>query len=64
LAEAPYIREIIDTWSPEKAQAYAEQGYVHYHELVRVEDASLHPDKVIWSKYLPGNGVAPVPPFC
>lgn len=42
---------IIDTWSPEKADAYAARGYVHYHELVSVADGSEHPTKVVWLKH-------------
>jgi selenium-binding protein 1 len=43
---------IIDTWTPEKAERYAARGYVHYHELVRVSDGSLHPMKVVWFKHI------------
>ena len=46
------VHGIIDTWSEEKAAAYAERGYIHYHELVSVEDGSLHPDKVVWLKHM------------
>ncbi len=42
---------IIDTWSEEKAQNYAARGYVHYHELLSVEDGTLHPSKVGWFKH-------------
>lgn len=42
---------IIDEWSMEKARWYASQGYVHYHELVKVSDGSKHPTKVIWLKH-------------
>jgi hypothetical protein len=45
------VHAIIDTWSPEKAASYADQGYVHYHELVSVENGSLHPNKVVWLKH-------------
>jgi selenium-binding protein 1 len=45
------VHAIIDTWSMEKAEAYAERGYVHYHELISVDDGSLHPDKVVWLKH-------------
>jgi selenium-binding protein 1 len=45
------VNGIIDTWSAEKAQAYAARGYVHYHELLKVSDASLHPTKVVWLKH-------------
>jgi selenium-binding protein 1 len=43
---------IIDTWTADKAERYAEKGYVHYHELVRVDDGSLHPDKVVWFRHI------------
>jgi hypothetical protein len=46
------VHAVIDTWSAEKAEAYAEQGYIHYHELVSVEDGALHPSKVVWLKHI------------
>ncbi|MDX1688860.1 MAG: hypothetical protein R3248_12835 [Candidatus Promineifilaceae bacterium] len=45
------VHAIIDTWSVEKAEAYAERGYIHYHELISVEDGTLHPSKVAWLKH-------------
>lgn len=45
------VDAIIDTWTEEKAERCAARGYVHYHELVSVEDGSLHPDKVVWLKH-------------
>lgn len=45
------VRGIVDTWSSEKASRYAQLGYVHYHELVRVSDGALHPSKVVWLKH-------------
>lgn len=45
------VHGIIDTWTQEKAEQYASQGYVHYHELVSVADGSLHPTKVVWLKH-------------
>ncbi len=45
------VHAIIDTWSEEKAESYARLGYVHYHELIRVSDDSLHPYKVVWLKH-------------
>ncbi len=42
---------IIDTWTEEKADWYAENGYVHYHMLVSVDEGELHPDKVVWLKH-------------
>ena len=32
------VNGIIDIWSEEKAADYADQGYIHYHELVSVEN--------------------------
>ena len=45
------VHAIIDTWSAEKAAAYASLGYVHYHELVSVAEGTLHPTKVLWLKH-------------
>lgn len=45
------VHAVIDTWSAEQAAAYADRGYVHYHELVSVEDGSLHPTKVVWLRH-------------
>lgn len=45
------VHGIIDTWSPEKATKYASKGYIHYHELVKVSDGSLHPNKVVWLRH-------------
>ena len=41
----------IDMWSEMKAVMYARRGYVHYHELIRVSDGVLHPNKVVWLKH-------------
>lgn len=46
------VRAVIDTWSPQKAQRYAARGFVHYHELVRVSDGALHPNKVVWLQHI------------
>ena len=46
------VHAIIDTWSEEKAADYAERGYLHYHELVSVDDGTLHPTKVVWLKHI------------
>jgi len=46
------VKGTIDTWSPEKAKQYAAQGYVHYHELVKVSDGTQHPTKVLWLKHI------------
>jgi hypothetical protein len=45
------VDAIIDTWSPAKAERYASRGYVHYHELAKVNDGTLHPSKVVWLKH-------------
>ena len=45
------VHAIIDTWTPEQAEYYASRGYVHYHELVKVDGEELHPDKVVWLKH-------------
>jgi hypothetical protein len=39
-------------WTEEKAALYASRGYVHYHELERVFDGTLHPNKVLWLKHV------------
>ena len=41
----------IDTWTEEKAASYASRGYVHYHELEKVSDGAMHPNKVVWLKH-------------
>lgn len=45
------VEAIIDVWTPDKAEDYASKGYVHYHELVKVSDGSLHPTKIVWLKH-------------
>jgi hypothetical protein len=45
------VEAVIDTWSLEKAFDYASEGFVHYHELIRVTDGTEHPDKVVWLKH-------------
>jgi selenium-binding protein 1 len=61
---------IIDTWSLEKAEAYYERGYVHYHEFRSVANGELHPNKVAWLKHtavsrftLDGGPGQPDPPY-
>lgn len=46
------VHGVIDTWSTENAASYARRGYTHYHELVKVEDGSLHPSKVLWLRHI------------
>jgi len=64
------VHAIIDTWTQEKAEMYADRGYVHYHEFVTVTNGTLHPDKVAWLKHtartsftLDGGPGAPNPPY-
>jgi len=45
------VHGVIDKWSPKLAARYASRGYVHYHELVSVDDGSLHPTKVVWLRH-------------
>ena len=45
------VHAIIDTWSEEKAANYASRGYVHYHELITVNDGTPHATKVVWLKH-------------
>ena len=45
------VEGIIDTWSKGKAGRYAVEGFVHYHELVRVSDGAEHPRKVVWLRH-------------
>ena len=45
------VHGIFDTWSPEKAEEYASNGYVHRHELISVADGTPHPTKVVWLKH-------------
>ncbi len=45
------VHGIIDTWSPEKADMYADKGYVHYHELEGVSNGALHLTKVVWLRH-------------
>lgn len=46
------VDAIIDEWTHEKAERYAERGFVHYHELAKVSNGSLHPHKVVWLKHI------------
>ena len=45
------VEVIIDTWSPTIAQEYADDGYVHYHELVDISTSNIHPSKVAWLRH-------------
>ena len=45
------VHGIIDTWSHAKATSYANRGYVHRHEFVKVSDGEPHPSKVVWLKH-------------
>jgi len=46
------VHAIIDEWTEELAQYYASMGYIHYHEMVSVDNATPHPSKVIWLKHI------------
>lgn len=45
------VEATIDEWTQAKANEYISQGYVHYHELARVSDGTLHPTKVVWLRH-------------
>lgn len=45
------VHGIIDIWDEATAERYAKRGYVHYHELVKVSDGTLHPAKIVWLKH-------------
>lgn len=45
------VHAVIDEWTEAKAEAYANRGYIHYHELITVEDGTLHPSKVVWLRH-------------
>ncbi len=45
------VEGVIDTWSKGKAGDYAVEGFVHYHELVKVSDSTLHPTLVVWLRH-------------
>ena len=43
---------IIDEWTSQIAAEFAAEGFVHYHELVSVDDPTLsHPTKVGWFRH-------------
>jgi selenium-binding protein 1 len=46
------VHGIIDTWSVDKAQRYAQRGYTHYHELRNVVGGAHHPTKVVWLRHI------------
>jgi len=45
------VHAIIDIWSEEKAERYSSKGYIHYHELISVQQGTHHPTKVVWLKH-------------
>ena len=45
------VHGIIDVWTLETAEAYAARGYMHYHELVKVDGGAKHPEKVLWLRH-------------
>ncbi|MGM0530711.1 MAG: hypothetical protein ACQER7_05110 [Bacteroidota bacterium] len=64
------VHAVTDEWTEEKAEQYASEGFVHYHEWVSVDDGSLHPTKVVWLKHtaktfftFDGGPGAPNPPY-
>lgn len=46
-----WVDAVIDRWSPRIALEKAAQGYVHYHELVKVGEGCLHPRRVAWFRH-------------
>ena len=65
-----FVHGIIDIWTPELAEEYAADGFVHYHEFISISTGDLHPTKVIWLKHtavtsftLDGGPGAPDPPY-
>lgn len=46
------VNVVIDTWTPEKAEDYADRGYVYYHPLVSLEDGTRHPEQVAWMQHI------------
>lgn len=51
--ELLYVANIvIDTWTAEKAEDYAERGYVYYHPLVHIEGEAYHPELVAWFQHI------------
>lgn len=45
------VNGVIDEWTEAKAQMYAQKGFIHYHEMVKVDDGTLHPNKVVWLRH-------------
>jgi len=43
---------VIDIWTAEKAEVYAERGYVYYHPLVHIDDGTRHPELVAWFQHI------------
>ena len=46
------VNVVIDTWTIEKAEAYAERGYVHYQPLIHVTDGTRHPEMIAWMQHI------------
>lgn len=46
-----WVDVVLDRWSPRIAEEKSAQGYVHYHELVRVGKGCLHPRLVAWFRH-------------
>jgi len=43
---------VIDLWTAEKAEDYAERGYVYYRPLVHTEEGTRHPELVAWFQHI------------
>lgn len=51
--ELLYVANIvIDIWTTEKAEDYAERGYIYYHPLVHMEDGTYHTELVAWFQHI------------
>jgi hypothetical protein len=46
------VDAVVDTWTTQKAKRYAQNGYLHYHELISVANGNLHPNKIVWLKHI------------
>jgi hypothetical protein len=46
-----WVDVVIDRWSPRIALEKAADGYVHYHEFVKVGKGCLHPRLVAWFRH-------------
>ncbi|MCP4205318.1 MAG: hypothetical protein GY769_25690 [bacterium] len=46
-----WVDLVISRWSPRIALEKAADGYVHYHELIKVGEGCLHPRLVAWFRH-------------